>query len=917
MLKRWPATWLYIRDLAHTIGGNRSRVSIRWLSIVIVGILVLLGIVVSIEMTGWLSVAAGIAVNVAASAVVAGTTVAGLLIGSRRHTLNRLLRRQAQMAAVRSHNFSSDEYNRAIPVSAQLTDRQQAGYILIETSLGSGREGFIDALIDILTKQGVVTVLFDPRILDGVPLSQGIQGAFRRLLALAGAADAPFARTFESLASRRRLVAIIDGLDEIGRPTSKESAISLVRSRVDELRVAGLPVAAVVEAGSVPSDLSPYKVTLPNVSGTTILALASKGPEVSLQDEASQRPLSAARRLAATLQDSPLHLRTIETALAPSEDKTSEPARSITRRLDEITRNLSAYGQTLFIIEPLRTIGFVGPQVGPTPHEGRVACQTLQRIGQQLLFNDTKFTMIEPLVSALPYEAPSLLTGLEELERLKIVERRSQGRDVVIRFTEPTLREVVVGVCAATCGMPFGFTLNRTSDAFVGEALQRVLTAGTHASREWQRILDITAKRGALVIINELKASLSAITQREFEPDIEWLSQAWENSSDSERIAFVRRLPTNIPESYVAFLWRRLKVPMMDSTPHAVRRAIAKQLGAIAEQSWPLLRNEWAALVSASQCGGLAWHQRKGAEWKSYGNSLASLCWLLPSVALMSRESEGQQLLADLLTTVVPGGGPEEDLAPDVGIEISLAEGAKDMTYLAFVRGISLPEFSSSLIIGLANNGRSWVSRMLAMQSSIFAAAADECWIPTAQRVCEGLCIAEREHPIVKEYAGILLKYMIACADKLNTTINSAVWHDDIETLEGAGGELFPEVAYILAETTLILNLVESRIRSGGDWRSAQLGRVTALVEPNVPTCFANAMIARAYGRVPCSCKMGLCGPRMWPKAIRPISITFAYRCLSQSNAEHDSVSGATAHLGSAMTVHLKRIVRGTPEQLV
>lgn len=915
MFKRWPATWLYIRDLDHAIAQIRRRVSIRWLSIAIVGIFVLIGVLVSVRTTGWLSVAANVAINVAASAIVAGTTIVGLLMSSRRHALNRLLRRQAQTAAVESHNFSPGERSRAIPIATQLTDRQQAGCILIETSLGSGREGFIQALIDILTKKNVVTIPFAPRTLEGATLSQGIAEAFRRLLALAGATDAPFARTFESLASRRRLVVIIDGLDEVSRPTSKESAIGLVRSRVDDLKVAGLTVAAVVEAGSVPSDLSPYKVTLPNVSDTTILALASEGSEGSSRGEANQRPLSAARRLAATLQDSPLHLRTIESAVAPSKYTDSESTQSITRRLDEITKNLNTHGQIPFILEPLRRIGFVGPQAEPTFDKAPEACRSLHKIGQQLLFNDTKYAMMDPLVAGLSQEAASLLSGLDELERLKIVERRSQGGHVVIRFIEPTLREVVVGVCSAACALPFGFTLERSPDAFIGEALQRILTDATYARKEWQRVLDITGERGALVVVSELRASLYAICQGEFVPDVGWVNQAWANASDLERVAFVRRLPSNIPESYVAFLWEQLKLPKFRETSHVARRAIAKQIGAVAEQSWPVLRSEWEQLVSASQNGGLAWYQRQGPAWKSYGNSLSSLCWLLPSVALISQESEAQQLVAKLFATVVPGGGQsEEDLAPDVGLEISFAEGVKDMVYLAFVKGMSLPAFSSSLILGLASSGRSWVSRVLAMQSSIFAAAVDERRIPMARMICEIFSVAANEHPIVKEYAEVLLKYIITSPNELSFTIKSAVWHDDIETLEGAGGDLFPEVACILAEVTLILNLVESRIRSGGDWRTAQRGRVTGLVDPNLPTCFAKPTIARAHGRVPCSCEMNLCGLNMWSESIRPISISFAYRCLSQWNEKRNSSSAAARYPTRAMAVHLKRIARGNPE---
>jgi hypothetical protein len=419
-------------------------------------------------------------------------------------------------------------------------------------------------------------------------------------------------------------------------------------------------------------------------------------------------------------------------------------------------------------------------------------------------------------------------------------------------------------------------------------------------------VLDLARARGALVAVGELSRILTVRARPyRFEIDVPCLTDVWDGADDRERIMFVRRLPHAVPPHYLAFLSAHLRPPRFASTAHAVRRVVARHIGATGDYSWQVLGQEWTDLVRAAGQGGLAWHQRRTAAWRSHGSALASLCWILPSVALTTGAGGPAVLLERVAAIAVPGGGPDMGPAPDIGIEISLAEGYKDMAHLALILDRPPPSTAFARVTDLAVHGRSWVSRLLALQAAALGAATDPVLGQPARAVCNRAQDNPVEHPVVREYAAVLHRTLTGDPAELTSVIHRVVWSDDTEALNEAGGELHQDAARILAVTTLVLNLVENRIRAGGDdWQAAHRGRVVALVDKRLPTCLDRVFAARSFGRVECVCEMGLCGTTTARTGVRPMSTAFAYRCLSQ----------APSRLPRALAIHLRRVARTAPQ---
>jgi hypothetical protein len=282
----------------------------------------------------------------------------------------------------------------------------------------------------------------------------------------------------------------------------------------------------------------------------------------------------------------------------------------------------------------------------------------------------------------------------------------------------------------------------------------------------------------------------------------------------------------------------------------------------------------------------------------------------MPTVALTAAgDPRPGTALRRLTAAVVPGGGPEQEARPDVGIEISLAEGCKDAGSSAIVNGLAVPPDVWYSIETLATVGRSWISRMVALQAAALAAAADPARCGPARALCAAAA-RRGEHPLVRRYATILASMLAGPTDALPSAAYRYIWPDDTEALDAAGGELIDEAAIVLATTTIVLNLGESRLRTPGDRRNALHSRIRILVDVNLPTCIRRPLAAYTAEATACRCPFQLCGPDFNIRTVvRPISRIFAYRCLSAlpppwRRPWHRSLARG------AIRFHLRRVIR-------
>lgn len=881
MLDEFKAIRLVLYDLLLSVlRGLRAYVTIQLVAIVALVTLVVYGVLDSLFAQGWASVASNLSENIAASALVAATTVIGFLVSVQRRAVSRVLDFQRR-EYVQSVQLPLHRLGQARAVVAQLRDRSQPGSLLIEATDASARDTFLRELIAVLTDQSIIAIVVPGRALLDAQAGVAVLEAFRRMLALAAVPDAPLSRTLELLARRRRAVVIVDGLDECDRQITSVSDVDLVHSRVGELQVARLPFIATVEPGAVPDLLQGSRMRLLPLTGAALEELAaSRSRQPGDAEVWSADPM----RLAEALRVGSVSLRRIERQLTG----TAGPGQAQIGFADNLLVGVRTYGPLAAHIRTLLDTGFLRAfRAGRGWQHPSDSSAALEEIASRLLrFDGKSLDWVDLMSSMSPTAGDRLLSGVYELENLSLVERVVSGLRVQVRFCEPELRELVVGAWAATSSLPFGYTAARSMTAFSGETLHRLLLDGWSVGQVWQQVLDLTATRGLLVPVTDVAGAYRGITGRgKLEFSASWLASAWDQASDGERVAFLRRLPDALPDEITNLLWQQLTPPRFALTSHTVRRAIARRLDQSGETTWSSLKGTWRDLVQIAGHGGLAWYERSGMTWQQYGSAIASLCWVLPSVTLTCRPSERQQaaeLLLSLAGAVTPGSGPECGAKPDLGVEISLAEGLKDLCNLALIRAEPLPEVTWEVINALALTGISWFTRLLALQAAALAAASDQQTLPECLALCEALTRAEH-HPLVRQYSGILAEALRADSADCRLAVYSVVWVDDTETLETGGGELTDAATRVLGMATLVLNLVEARIRSGGDETKQHLARVSALAEPVLPRCLTSPVLANVFGRVECQCTLRLCGPDLLQETIRPISRVFAYRCLSPS----------------------------------
>jgi len=542
-------------------------------------------------------------------------------------------------------------------------------------------------------------------------------------------------------------------------------------------------------------------------------------------------------------------------------------------------------------------------------------------VAAYLVRHDSKSVDWVSLTATVPSSvADRFLSGINALEESGLLRREIYQQRVLLRFQQPELRELVAGIWTARSTLPLGYAMRRGISAFTGEILQRALTGEPNVDI-WPRAMKLAAEQGWLQPVGDVNRVLAGMTGKDLSLDAQWLAETWIRAGDHEQIAFVSKLPHTVANDVTRFLWGRLLSRTSFETNRAVRRAIAHRLGGNGSTTWSALAEDWRMLVRVARSGGLAWHQRQESAWQTYGLPVATLCWiLLPSVWLTcdsTDRADVEELLIALANSACPGGGLERDAAADIGIEISLGEGYKDMCTLAGRQTTEISDALWRLIRTMALRGTSWVSKLYAFQSIVLLALRSEEWQTDLKHLCATI-VLRRQHPVYREYVRYVSEVMNADGSGLETVARSALWIDDTETLQRGGAGLADPCVQILGTTTLLLNMVEARIRSSGDWESQQAARVAALISPVLPSCLSSRRAAIGSIVAECACEMRLCGPGLNSVSIRSISPAFANRCVSSIRREGEKPTSHTLRFSlsaQALRVHMLRIARGHPRR--
>jgi hypothetical protein len=874
---------------------------VRWVVVGIFGLLLLAGLGLAVQRGSLETTVGDVAVNVAASALVALAAVVGFSIGTRRWVLGRLLAYQQRTVSAPTAAIGSRP-NQARAVVAQLRDNRRAGSLLLQAPAGSSRASFIRELVTALSAARVVAIVVPEQALSQGGVAQAATDAFRTLLVKAGVTEVPLSRTLESLADRRRLVVVVDGLDGFDHPATRSSAEQITGRRAAELTAAKLPFLATVDPGSTPAELLDCRVTLSALDHTAIAALAGS----QAADGPDRRV--AVRQLAMAMEHSHLDSRTVLAgSTAASAPTVAAPAVAASALADNgaLWVGLQALRRAGY---PRRTPDSTHPEITHPDSTHPSATLIVERLARRLaLMETTQVDYLELLEEIPEAQWDELPAGMSNLVEHGLLERTHRLGRLVVRFGDAQVGEIAIGSWAAHRTSPYASSGGRSRTAFAAEAVERVRCAVQTPQDEWAAALAAFARHRALIAAGDAHAALDAMGVSVGPPPADWLHDLWTEVDAVERITFVRRLPGRVSRQYATFLWSRLRYPEFFRNPHLLRRCISRYLGNHGADTWRELAQEWTALVDLAESGvGMPWFERPNDPVWS-GSAVASLCWIMPSVAARAPDRpEPGQLLYRLVAAVVPGGGPERDARPDPGMEISLAEGCKDACNMALVHGLPVPVAVWDAIHALHGSGRSWVTRLIALQAAALAAAAEPQYAERARGLCRSLATSRVEHPVGRHYANLLAGVLTDPNAELPYMIHRYVWPDDTEALDAAGGELTDDAAIVLAATTIVLNLAEARVRLNTDSVETQLARIRTLVTPQMPACVRRSLTALTAGQVACSCPLRLCGPDMPTTALRPISAAFAYRCLSGLPSWWRR-PGPTALRHRAVRIHLRR----------
>ena len=876
-----------------SVGARISHLKYTWLRLGVgtVAFVVLAGgLAASIQTSGVEQTLANIDLNIVATVVVATGAIFTFQLAIRFHILRRLLANQPATPQV-IRQPAGRRPNQARAVVAQLQDDRHPGRISLEARTRDARLSFVRELIPALTARGIVAVVLHLAPDDDNIVARTEQ-EFQSLVRSAGVSDVPLTRTLEWLATHRRMVVIFDNVDTADSIGGEDWENTLVRQRITGLTAACYPFVAIMDTSHAQvSDIDDRVAIAPidNVFEITPSPAAGNSNDKIAQVQNDH----AVRSLAISLQRTGLQRATVVS-------DTADPS-----AVEAISVVLSRHGAVHYSWMLLaRSTGTTTDQLGDGTPESRVVGGLVVRL---LALGGDQIDVMD-LHRDLPNDDPhSVLLAVRHLEGQGILTRSDISGKTLLGFADPAIAEVAAGAWLAKKSNQYSVSIQRSAMCLATEVYLRVVGAARDQLVAWSDA--VAMFKQSTNCLAAASAAYSAITASSVFRDqlgSEWLVDLWERSGPAERMTFVKQISGNAVSSYSSFLWTRVIDREFAINPHPLRRSICRVLGASGADVWAALNPKWHELINDRSLEGvLAWHRRPiVGPWR--GSTVASLCWVLPAIVATHPNPFTTALLRQLVVLVAPQGRSISD-KPDVGIEISLAEGCKDACYTCFSEGLPLPFEVLQVIRTLIRRGVSWASRLVALQALFIAAAIDRELVDEVSAECRLNSGNDDEHPILRAYSSVLLVPREAMR-RGECNVGEYVWNDDTEALSAAGGELGDDAVLILAIVAIVLNFCEARATVGDSSLESHGPRVKALTENVLPECFRIRRIAAASPKLPCTCGFQICGPHLDQLVMRrPLSRTFIYRCLAArpTGIMHSAIFAATLR---SLREHLRRL---------
>lgn len=366
------------------------------------------------------------------------------------------------------------------------------------------------------------------------------------------------------------------------------------------------------------------------------------------------------------------------------------------------------------------------------------------------------------------------------------------------------------------------------------------------------------------------------------------LEESWSAANDLNKLRFISAVEFGRDPKLIRFLWGQVVYPRFDENRFRVRRAICTRLGQLGSAAWKELSPTWQDLVNTADPKAIAASSRGALGWKRSEYPLASLGWVLPGLLLtIDRNTKpAYELLRSLRALQIGDEDEPRDLdSPEIGLEISLAEGFKAAAVETFSKGSANGIDTGSRARGqdgwwseafaLLASSKSWIGQQALVQALAVARpiAPPDVKSSDVRERLRPWEESEAWHPFVRETTRLVGRALDEATPEQKgegsaPLRENEIWYEAVEALEDGGVTLSPEAHRLLALTTLLINLAEWRAkgRAGeGPDEEAVKTRDDVLSGVELPMCFRRSDHAATMHEVDCSgspsCPFYLCGP--------------------------------------------------------
>ena len=737
--------------------------------------------------------------------------------------------------------------------------------IVAVTDASSLPRTFLDSLTKELAREGFLSVPVTASDLESHPtINEAAQGRLAAMLLAEDRNPQHAQRLWMSLRKSGRGVLVLGDLDRLALLDSPARRRSRVTNVLEDLEASGTAFVGIVttEVWSGVEGVSAVRIPEPTQQELHdyLVALFEHIPE-QLGAPLSQ----AVDRAADRARSDPYVLRLAVDLLTRPPDEASTWAIEALQRPGRIGYEAATLAQVLRSNAAELTAEAVA---------------SLRAIGRASLLSAREASTWSELTRNLDEAAlDAFVIGLTELEKAGVIETFTDSGQYVVRTRHPVWLSFALGLEALPERMGIWNVALRRSDAstfthgysFAIAAMATTLGASTTPVQALHRagfdrlppsLRLLTAAYEGLLAVHDGQ-SLDAVIVSE-------LARCWPHANDVDKLEFLDVLDGRMAPRTLTFLWRKLTEAAPQRNSRRVRHRICRVLGEAGDTTWDALNQGWSDLVATSLTGDLSAENRTGPDTLDHGDQLDHVMWILPTLLERSGPTTMQAVAAMLDTLTVALHPPFEGYrrvggrAPDIGLEISLAEGFK---FAAASGVISTPEalwVRIRRMQDLMAQARSWYSRIAYVHAIALSVKDTGAGVDELRFQLDALGIDQTAHPLVREAVGLLM----ASTKAGWPAVLANLWSDEVETLTSCGEGLSRKAHKLLSTSALLANFAEE-IAVQSDWsegsiRQPQLlqqRREKAFLSNGLPVCLAST--GRRFGGLherPCACEFKLCG---------------------------------------------------------